>query len=69
MGPRGMHARFWWKSQMERDHKEDLDVGRRKILKWILEKEYGLVRTGLILLRMGTSDEPSGSIKCWESLE
>jgi hypothetical protein len=35
---RGMHARFWWKRQKEVDHREDVDVGRRTILKWILEK-------------------------------
>jgi hypothetical protein len=31
---RGMHAGFWWKSQKERDHYEDLDVGGS--IKWIL---------------------------------
>jgi hypothetical protein len=30
--------RFWWEIQKERDHLEDLDVSRRIILKWILEK-------------------------------
>jgi hypothetical protein len=38
MGRRGMHIGFWWESQKERDHKEDLDVGGRIILKWILER-------------------------------
>jgi hypothetical protein len=33
-----MHIGFWWESQKERDHSEDLDVGGRIILKWILEK-------------------------------
>jgi hypothetical protein len=37
-GRRGMHIRFWWKSQMERDHYEDLDIGGRIILRWILER-------------------------------
>jgi hypothetical protein len=34
---REMHIGFWWESQKERDHYEDEDVGRRIILKWILE--------------------------------
>jgi hypothetical protein len=37
MGRRGMHIGFWWESQKERDHREDLDVGGRIILEWILE--------------------------------
>jgi hypothetical protein len=24
---RGMHIRYWWESQKERDHKEDQEVG------------------------------------------
>jgi hypothetical protein len=35
---RRMHIEFWWESQKERDHFEDLDVGRRKILRLILER-------------------------------
>jgi hypothetical protein len=38
MGKRGMHIRFWWKSRKEIDHYEDLDVGGRIILEWILER-------------------------------
>jgi hypothetical protein len=30
MGRRGMHIRFWWKSQKERDHQEDQDVDGRR---------------------------------------
>jgi hypothetical protein len=37
-GRRGMHIRYWWESQKERDHWEDLDVGGWTILKWILER-------------------------------
>jgi hypothetical protein len=33
----GEHTEFWWESYKERDHQEDLDVGRI-ILKWVLEK-------------------------------
>jgi hypothetical protein len=29
MGRSGMHRGFWWESQKERDHWEDLDVGGR----------------------------------------
>jgi hypothetical protein len=38
MGLRGMHKGFWWESQMERDHEEDIDG--RTILKWILDGMY-----------------------------
>jgi hypothetical protein len=39
-----------WKS-----HQEDLNVGGRRILKLILEKYDGVVWTGLIWLKIGTS--------------
>jgi hypothetical protein len=32
---RGMHIGFWWESEKERDHEENLDVCGRIILKWI----------------------------------
>jgi hypothetical protein len=38
MGRREMHMGFWWKSQKERDHLENVDIGERIILRWILEK-------------------------------
>jgi hypothetical protein len=41
-----------------RDHYEDLDVGGRIILKWILERQDEMVWTGLIWLRIGTSGGP-----------
>jgi hypothetical protein len=34
----GENAAFWWESQKETDHYDDLNVGGRKILKLILEK-------------------------------
>jgi hypothetical protein len=33
MGRRGMHIEYWWKSQKERNHWEDQDVGGWTILK------------------------------------
>jgi hypothetical protein len=45
---RGIHARFWWESQTERGYPEDLDIGCRIMLKLILEKLDGVVRTGFI---------------------
>jgi hypothetical protein len=50
-----MHIGFLWESQKERYHQEDLDVGRRIILEWILESYDEVVWTGLIWLRIGTS--------------
>jgi hypothetical protein len=38
-----MHRGFWWERQKERDHQEDLDIGGRLILRWILEREDGMV--------------------------
>jgi hypothetical protein len=32
-GRRGMHLGFWWESQKERDHQEDVDINGRMILK------------------------------------
>jgi hypothetical protein len=56
MGKREMHIGYCWESQMERDHREDKGVGGRTILKWILEKYDGMLWTGLIWLRIGTSE-------------
>jgi hypothetical protein len=68
--------RILWESQKERDHWGGQDVGGWTILKWIFERQDGMVWIGLILLSIGTSGvsyehsiEPSGSIKCWEVLE
>jgi hypothetical protein len=38
MGRKGTHIGFWWESQKAKDHKEDLDLGGRTILTWILEE-------------------------------
>jgi hypothetical protein len=35
---RRMHIGFWLESQKERDHYEELDIGGRIILRWILER-------------------------------
>jgi hypothetical protein len=35
---KGVHIRFWWESQIERDREEGLDVGASIILKWILKE-------------------------------
>jgi hypothetical protein len=71
-----MHVGFWWEGQKERDNYENIDVGERIILKWILEKQNVLVWTGIMWIIRGTSGgscehcyEPSGSIKFWEILE
>jgi hypothetical protein len=38
MGRRGMHIGYRWESQKIRNQWEDLDVGGRTILKWIVER-------------------------------
>jgi hypothetical protein len=34
---------FWWEKQRKRDRQEDLDIGVRIMLIWILEKEDEVV--------------------------
>jgi hypothetical protein len=41
---------FYRKSLKKIDHLEDLSVDSKVILKWILKKEHGWVRNGLIWL-------------------
>jgi hypothetical protein len=58
------HAAYIWreekyvqnfvKEMKERHHLENLEVGRKRILKWILKKYDGEVWIGLVLLRIGT---------------
>jgi hypothetical protein len=42
-----MHIGYWWRSQRERDHWEDQDVGRWTTLKWIWERYDEMVWMGL----------------------
>jgi hypothetical protein len=51
-------------------------LGRWIILGWILERWDGVMWIGLVWLRIGTGGEccefgiePSGSMKCWETIE
>jgi hypothetical protein len=50
-----MHTCYLWESQKERDHYEDQNIGGWIILRWILEIYDGVVWTGLIWLRIGSS--------------
>jgi hypothetical protein len=52
-----MHIGFLWHGQKERDHYEDLDIGERIILKWILEEYDGRALTGLTWLRIDSSGD------------
>jgi hypothetical protein len=49
-------TRCWWESQRERGHWGDPDVDERIILRWIVKKLEGVVRTGWSWLRIGTGD-------------
>jgi hypothetical protein len=50
-----MHIGYWWEIRKKRDHWEDQDVGGWTIIKWILERQDGMVRIESIWLRIGTS--------------
>jgi hypothetical protein len=52
---REMHVEFWYESQKERDALTRPDVGWWIILKWIWERQHGVVWTGLVRIRIGTS--------------
>jgi hypothetical protein len=45
----------FWEIQEETDHYEDIDLGGKIIVKWFLQKYCGLIWTGLIWLKIGTS--------------
>jgi hypothetical protein len=55
MRRRRMHIGYWCESHKEIDHQEDQNIGGWIILRWILERKYGLVWTRLVWLRIGTS--------------
>jgi hypothetical protein len=40
-----MHIGSWSESQEDRDYYEDLDIGGKIILRWILERQEGMVWT------------------------
>jgi hypothetical protein len=50
-----MHIGRWCESQTERGNWEILDIGGWTILKWILEKQDGVIWTGFIWLGAATS--------------
>jgi hypothetical protein len=50
-----MHIGYWWESQKDRHHWKDQDVGGWTILKWILERQNGMVWIGLMWLRIEAS--------------
>jgi hypothetical protein len=57
MGRRETRIGYWSESQRERNRYEDQDVGGWIILRWILEMWDGVMRTGLVCLRIGTGGE------------
>jgi hypothetical protein len=57
-----MHIGYLWKSQRERHHYQEQDVGRWIILRWTTERQDGLVWTGLIWLMEGTCDNGNESL-------
>jgi hypothetical protein len=55
MGSRGMHIGFWWKSQKEIDHQDELNVGKGDNIKINLGEIGCGVMDWIDLLRIGTS--------------
>jgi hypothetical protein len=54
-GGKGNACRILVGSQKERDHLEDLHIGGRIILNLILERQDGVIWTGVIWLMIRTS--------------
>jgi hypothetical protein len=52
---RRIFAWFRWESQKESDNLGEVDVGGRTVLKWIIERQDGMIRTRFIWLWIGTS--------------
>jgi hypothetical protein len=50
MVERKVHTEFWWGNLGEKEHFENLGLGKRIILKYILKKSFGRAWTGLIWL-------------------
>jgi hypothetical protein len=72
-----MHTAFWWKRQKERDHWEDVDVGGRTGLIWML-REVGCEGVDRMQLRQDRNQWRAVvrtlmnlrvHIKCWEIAE
>ena len=70
MGVGEVYTGFWWGDLRERDHLENLDIDRRKILKWIFKKwnrEPSTSSTGLEQGQLAGAckcgNKPAGSIK------
>jgi hypothetical protein len=55
MGRRRMLVGCQWESQKERGYLKGKKAYRWIILRWILERYDGVVWTGLVWLRIGTS--------------
>jgi hypothetical protein len=52
---KGIACRIFGRKTRRKDHFEDLGVGGRILIKWILEILDGVVWSGLLCLRIGTS--------------
>jgi hypothetical protein len=63
-----LHTGIWWGDLRKGDHLEDPGVEEDNI-KMDLQEVGWWAWTGLIWLRIGTGNEPSGSIKCEEFLD